>query len=89
MLLSLASSAASLSIDAVVDADLEHLRGTLIGESGLSYTDPLARLPQPLDDLSFSRTYHSAADPGSLRWTQEDEELVFETIIYKYCIKIF
>jgi hypothetical protein len=83
LLLSLASSAASLSIDAVVDADLEHLRGTLIGESGLSYTDPLALLPQPLDDLSFSRTYHSAADLGSLRWTEEDGELVFETRLPK------
>lgn len=75
MLLSMASSAASLSVQAVVDPDLQHVRGQLTTNPGLSFSDPLALMPAPQDDLTLSRTYPGAVDEGEMTWTLGGEEL--------------
>ena len=75
MLLSMASSAASLSVQAVVDPDLKHVRGQLTTNPGLSFSDPLALMPAPQDDLTLSRTYPGAVDEGEMTWTLGGEEL--------------
>ncbi|MFT5583287.1 MAG: hypothetical protein ACI9VR_000865 [Cognaticolwellia sp.] len=83
LLLSLASSAATLSVQAVVDADLQRVTGQLQAEPGLSFSDPLARLPQPQDDLTFSRTYPGGVDEGEMAWTESGGVMDFQTRLPK------
>ena len=65
------AAAGEIRIDAVVDPDLEHLRGTMsVSDDLLVFVDPLALWPDPEDDLQLQRTYPQAPDHGRVRWTE-------------------
>ncbi len=75
------ASAAEVHIDAVVDPDLAHVRGTMsISHDLLVLVDPLALLPDPGDDLQLQRTFPQAPDHGRIRWEDAgDGRYTFET----------
>ncbi len=81
----LAATAATLTLEAEVDADLRHVRGTLTS-SGLpadtAFVDPLSLLPEPGDDLNGFRTFPGPPNRGHVRWTTDaDGVLHFEATL--------
>ncbi len=53
-----------------VSEDLTRIEGTLAAIGPVTLTDPLARLPEPADDLTTFRTYPGAPDGGAVVWRE-------------------
>ncbi|MCK6525188.1 hypothetical protein L6R49_27600 [Myxococcota bacterium] len=71
-----------LTVEAEISADLRRVWGLIRVEDGegLSFADPLARLPEPEDDLVLTRTYSGPPEQGSTRLEPLGEGLYwFET----------
>lgn len=66
-------------IEAHVTPDLRAVEGTLVveGASGVSFVDPLRRLPDPPNDLHALRTFPGQPSRGEVTWTEHDDHVVF------------
>lgn len=69
--------AVTIHLEARVLPDLR-VEGTLRVEGAATWSaeDPLARLPQPEDDITLYRTFPGAEDRGELVWSRESDEVL-------------
>ena len=70
--------ATDFRIVATVDPDLRTVRGTMTVPPGTVVVDPLARLPDPTDDLQAFRTFPGAPSHGAVTWERDGDALAFE-----------